>query len=99
MATCLLRILNPKCPFFFQGETDQSAAIQILPVHIHTDDPTVFVGGVIVDSVSCIATPGILGNLVAAVRQLTAPTNLHHRFQNVKELMHALRFQFPGNGI
>ena len=55
-------------------------------MQIYGRDPSVSIGGVIIDTTGCVAAGGVLGDLAASVLKATAALCLAHCFQNVKKL-------------
>ena len=76
-----------------QGITDESGAVQILPVHIHGCNLVVIIGSVVVNAFVSVAAGGIDGDLIFAAYIAAAPL-LIHRAQNVEKLADAFVFCF-----
>ena len=54
------------------GIGDETAAVQILPVHIHTADLVVVVGVIVIDALVGVAAGGEQRDLIPALSQLAA---------------------------
>lgn len=69
--------------------------VQILRMHVHACDLVIFVGGVVVDSLVCIATGSINRDLVLFAAYIAATSLLLYGVQDMEELAHARAFRIP----
>ena len=67
--------------------------VQILRMHVHACNLVIFVGGVVVDSLVCIATGSINRDLLLFAAYITTASLLLYGVQNMEELAHACTFR------
>ena len=67
--------------------------IQILRMHVHACNLVIFVGGVVVDSLVCIATGSINRDLILFAAYITTASLLLYGVQDMEELAHACAFR------
>ena len=82
-----------------QGITDESGAVQILPVHIHGCNLVVIIGSVVVNAFVSVAAGGINRNFVLIFLSLAAASLLVHTAKNVEELADTLFLGLAGYGV
>ena len=80
-------------------ESDKFLRIQVFTVQMHCMDLSVFVGGVVVDTLIPIAAGGVQRSLILSLSYFTTSPYLLHRPQNVKKLTDAFPFPICGSGI
>ena len=73
----------------YQWIAAERLSLQILPIHIHPGDLTVFIGGVIVNATVRIAAGGVDGDLILSLTHMHAAPLLCHGAKNVEKLADA----------
>ena len=79
--------------------TDKCPAVQIFPFHVNCGDLMIFVSGVVVDALVCVAAGGVEGDLILAVFEEAAASLLFHGSEDVEKLADAFLLRVPGAGV
>ena len=95
----LLLILKVNLPIINKGIPNQIHIIQFFFMHTDCRNLMVVVGRIIVDAFVSIAAGSVNGSFILPVPNLTAPSGLRNRPQNMKELADAFPFGGAGNRI
>ena len=77
----------------------RNSSIQILPVHIHSSNLAVFVGGVIIYAFICVAAAGIEGEFIFVLPDAGKPPWLCNTVENMEELADTFGFCASAPGI
>jgi len=70
---------------------DQLIPVEFLFMHIHCRYPTVFIGGIVIDTPGGIAAGRVLGDFTAVILQTATSPGLAYRSENMKELIDTIR--------
>ena len=79
--------------------TDKCPSVQIFPFHVNCGDLMIFVSGVVVDALVCVAAGGVEGDLILAVFEEAAASLLFHGSEDVEKLADAFLLRVPGAGV
>ena len=80
-------------------KTGQFLSVQVGLMHVYSADLVVIIGGIIINSLCCVAAGSVEGNFVFAFCYFAAATLLIYGAEDVEELADAFKFGVAGSRV